>query len=128
MIDVSGIALQHRQRIRGRGKGDLLGKGRRGRGEAGEEGKLREIELGGKIEMSNYQMTAVDSGISMGMLDKLSLLAPEQSTAVCVCASACVCVHAAIPSWTDANTHSAVLQNPKDIPPTAALNSTPVQF
>lgn len=44
-------------------------KGERERdGEERKGTRLRETELGGKIEMSNYQMMAVDSGISMGVL------------------------------------------------------------
>lgn len=91
MIDGSGIALQDRQRIRGR---ERETGGERGERETGgeEEARLGETELGGKIEMSNYQMTAVDSGISMGMLGKFSLLAPKQSTAVCMRVSVCACL------------------------------------
>lgn len=50
--------------------------------------RLRETELGGKIEMSKSQMMTVDSaGISTGMLGKFSLLAPKECTAVySVCA------------------------------------------
>lgn len=60
-----------------------LKKGEREEGRRKEEkARLEETELGGKIEMSNYQMTVVDSGISMGMLGKFSLLASKQSTAV----------------------------------------------
>lgn len=90
MIDSSGIALQDRQKIRGRVRETGGEKGER-ESWGGEEGvSFRETELGGKIEMSNYEMTAVDSGISMGMLGKFSALAPNQSTAVLCLVCFCV--------------------------------------
>lgn len=81
MIDGSGIALQDRQKIRGRGRetGGEKVEGERERWGGKEGARFRKTELGGKIEMSNYQMMAVDS---MGMLGKFSVRAPKQSTAV----------------------------------------------
>lgn len=91
MIDGSGIALQDRQKIRGRGRetgGKKVERGIAGGGGQDSQDSGRQ-GWGGKIETSNYQMMAVDSGISMRMLSKFSVQAPKQRAAVlclvCVC-------------------------------------------
>lgn len=76
-------------------------------------------------------MTAVDSGISMGMLGKFSLLAPKQSTAVCMRASVCASVRAGRQRSPVGRmqTHTQLFPKiPKIYPPTAALNSKPTHF
>lgn len=87
------------------------------------EARLRKTELGAKIEMSNYQMMPVDSGISVGILGKFSLLAPKRSTAVHVCVCVCVCTHTLMQK-SPANTHPAVTKNHA----TYALNFSPTIF
>lgn len=69
-----------------------MGGGRAGQKGGGEK-KRRDSREGGrggvKIEMSNYQMTPA---VEMGMLVKVSLLAPKKTTAGCMCVPVFVCV------------------------------------
>lgn len=60
--------------------------------------------------------------------NSLSVLPNRAQLSHVLCASVYQCMHAAVPSWVDAKTYSAVPTNPQAIPLTSAIDPVPDHF